>query len=334
MIKKRRINTATIGLGFGLTHAKIFMKNKLTNLINISDINTNKKKYEKILKTKFLKNENLIFENKDINLVSIASYDNCHFHQILKAIKFRKDIFVEKPMCQSLVQLREIKRLLKKYKLNLSSNFVLRYHPKFKKVKDLLKKDVIGKIYSIEGEYNYGRLEKIIKGWRGKMPYFSVVQGGGIHIIDLMNWFTNSFPIKAISTGNKIVTRNTSFKYNDNNIALIKFKNKVIGKVSSNFSCVLPHEHFFKIFGSKGTLVIGKNYISLYKDNKKNTKPKKIKYRFKKNYKEKLLENYIKLLKDNKKIVNPSMSCIFKSMATCFAIDKSIKTKKWESIKV
>ena len=62
-------------------------------------------------------------------------------------------------------------------------------------------------------------------------------------------------------------------------------------KVSSNFSCVLPHEHF-KIFGFKGTLVIGKNYISLYKDNKKNTKPKKLNIDLKK-YKEKLLENYI-----------------------------------------
>ena len=34
------------------------------------------------------------------------------------------------------------------------------------------------------------------------MPYFSVVQEE-VFIIDLMNWFTNSFPIKAISTGNK-----------------------------------------------------------------------------------------------------------------------------------
>ena len=85
-----------------------------------------------------------------------------------------------------------------------------------------------------------------------KMPYFSVVQGGGIHIIDLMNWFTNSFPIKAISTGNKIVTRNTSFKYNDNNIALIKFKKmKLLGKYHQTFLVFYHMSIFFKILDLK-----------------------------------------------------------------------------------
>tara|TARA_A100001015_G_scaffold248237_1_gene285514 strand:+ start:569 stop:1579 length:1011 start_codon:yes stop_codon:yes gene_type:complete len=332
--KNKKINAATIGLGFGLTHALTFKKNKLVNLVNITDTNKKKKIYEKKLKTKFVKNENLIFSNKKINLVSIASYDNYHYKQIIKAIKFKKNIFVEKPICQNLNQLKQIKRLLDINRLKLSSNFVLRYHPKFKKVMEIITKKTIGKIYSIEGEYNYGRLKKITKGWRGKIPFYSVVQGGGIHIIDLMNWFTNSFPVKAISAANKMITKNSKFRFNDNNIAILKFDNGVIGKVTSNFSCVIPHHHFFKIFGSKGSLTIGSDYIYLYKDTKKNSKPKKIKYKFDKNYKEKLLDNYINQLKKNHKIINPSLKEIFYSMATCFAVDRSLKTNKWEEVKI
>ena len=40
---KKIINAATIGLGFGLLHAKIFKENKNTKLICISDINKKKK---------------------------------------------------------------------------------------------------------------------------------------------------------------------------------------------------------------------------------------------------------------------------------------------------
>ena len=48
-----------------------------------------------------------------------------------------------------------------------------------------------GKIYLIEANYNYGRLEKIVKGWRGKIYNYSVTHGGGIHLIDLIIQLTN-----------------------------------------------------------------------------------------------------------------------------------------------
>ena len=53
---------------------------------------------------------------------------------------------------------------------------VLRNHPKFLKIKELISSGQIGKIYHIEGEYNYGRFHKLINGWRGKIPH-SVMAG-------------------------------------------------------------------------------------------------------------------------------------------------------------
>ena len=50
--------------------------------------------------------EETIFKDKQINLVSIASYDNYHFDQILKCLKNEK-IIVEKPMCLNPNQLKE-----------------------------------------------------------------------------------------------------------------------------------------------------------------------------------------------------------------------------------
>ena len=71
-------------------------------------------------------NENDIFKDKDINLVSIASYDNYHFKHILKALKNNKNIIVEKPMCLNIQELKIIKNMLKKKRIKMISNLVLR----------------------------------------------------------------------------------------------------------------------------------------------------------------------------------------------------------------
>ncbi len=329
---KKKIYAATIGLGFGLSHAKVFKENRFTKLVCINDFDKKKKKLAELLNTNFVKNTKEIFENKKINLVSIASFDNYHFDHLSQAIKNKKNVFIEKPLCQKNNQFSELKKLMKNKKILLSSNFVLRYHPKFKKVKELIEKNTIGTIYSIEGEYNYGRLEKLTKGWRGKIPFYSVVQGGGIHIIDLMRWITNSLPIKAVSVGNDLSTKGSSFKFNDNNIALLTFRNGVIGKVTSNFSCVMPHNHYLKIYGKKGTIEVNLDKIILYKSRSNKSKSTLIKYKKNKDYKKELLNSFINCIKNNKKNYNPNLQDVFSSIATCFAIDKSIKSKKWEKI--
>ena len=54
-------------------------------------INELRKKYPNKIITN---SEKEIFKDKNINLVSIASYDNYHFPQILKCIKTQKKILL------------------------------------------------------------------------------------------------------------------------------------------------------------------------------------------------------------------------------------------------
>ena len=114
------IKAAIIGMGIGQKHfeaienykgAKVEIicerdKKKITHL---------KKKYPNIVITN---DQNKIFDNKGINLVSIASYDNFHFNQISKSIKNNKHIIVKKQMCLNFSELRKINNLLRKKKNN------------------------------------------------------------------------------------------------------------------------------------------------------------------------------------------------------------------------
>ena len=84
-----------------------------------------------------------------------------------------------------------------------------------------------------EADYNYGRLWKLVRGWRGKIPFYSVMQGGGVHMIDLILNICKDLPVQVKAYGNKIVTKKTNFNFNDLSVAILKFKDGKILKVTS-----------------------------------------------------------------------------------------------------
>ena len=136
----KQLNCAVIGMGVGERHANFYKKFKGTRLKKIFEkdkilVKKLKKKFPLI---NFVKNENEIFKDPKIDLVSIASYDNYHYGQIFKAFKHNKHIFVEKPICLHLNELRKIWFYHKKNKkIKISSYLLLRVSPQFKKIMEI-----------------------------------------------------------------------------------------------------------------------------------------------------------------------------------------------------
>ena len=128
--------------------------------------------------------------DKEIDVISIASYDDCHFKQVVMSLNYNKHIFCEKSLfVKILMNLKNFKPSQKNKNLVMTTNTVLRCSPRFKKIKKEFENDIFGKVYFMELDYNYGRLNKITNGWRGKIKNYSVVLGGGIHMLDLLLWF-------------------------------------------------------------------------------------------------------------------------------------------------
>ena len=332
---KNKLNAAVIGLGVGAKHAQILNSDKSINLVTLCDldikkINFYKKKYKNC---KFTTDSNKIFKDPNIDVVSIASYDNFHVHHILQSIKYKKNFFVEKPFCLSLSELNRICQSLKKNKkIIFSSNLILRNKPIFLQLNKKIKKNKMGKIYYCEGDYNYGRLDKIIKGWRGTIPFYSVTLGGAIHLIDLIIWLTGKKVISVISEGNKISTQNTKFKHLDLVTSLLKFEGGMVAKVTSNFGSVTPHHHILNIYGTKSTFCYNNNEVKYFKSRKlKNIK--KINSHYSNNQKAQLLKSFIKNIYSQKKTKIVSEKEVINLMSVCLTIEKSLKTKKWEKVK-
>ena len=245
-----------IGLGVGNKHLINLYKNSHCKEIIIFDYNFNlceklKNKYKK--KVSIAKNENAIFRNKNINLVVIASYDNDHCKHILKAIKNNKNIFCEKPLCVSNLELNKISDsiVFNKYKKNIYVNHVLRSAPLYKWLKKNIENNKFGKIYYYEGQYLYGRIDKILSGWRGKDPKYSAFHGGAIHLIDLLIWILNIKPTKVRGFSNKFYSNYNQSLVKDFYEADLFHSNNMKGKIIVDLCCSHKHQHVLKIFGTK-----------------------------------------------------------------------------------
>ena len=330
----KKIDVAVVGLGVGYWHLQTYLKSRFINKIFICDLNKNLEK--KILQTSkkiFISSFNEILRNKKIKIISIASYDNYHFNQITRSLHNRKNVFVEKPMCMSKTELKKISIKQKKTNLFLSCNLGLRTNPLFLDIKTKInKKNFFGKIFHIEGDYLWGRVNKFY-GWRSKLRYYSKIYGSAVHIIDLITWLIGDYPKFVFAEGNKIGTRN-KMKFNSFVIINLIFKKNLIVKITGNGPCVYPHFHGLRIFGTNKTFTHDYNLTRFYSHKKINSlNLNKSLYPAKENRK-KVLDSFIKgVINKRSKFFLVDTKSVYNVMNICFAAEESMLTKKRIRIK-
>ena len=324
-----------IGFGIGRKHLEAIHNYKNFKVKYVCDLN---KKIKNKLKIKypniiFTNHEDEIFSDKEIKLVSIASYDQFHFNQIKKCILFNKHIIVEKPMCLTFDELKIIKSMLSKKKtIKIMSNLVLRTNNLFNIFKSKISKK---NIFFIEADYLWGREHKLYE-WRSSTKKYSLTLGAGIHMIDLVMWLLNSRPISVNAFSNNKMTKNSVFKKDSLIVAICKFPKNILVKISANAVATYDHFHELKIFSKNYTYVNSLYKTFELKKNKKSFDLRNIKaaYPDKKNRK-KLIRNFLDYVffKDLTKKNNFFKKNQFDLMSVCFAIDKSIKNRREVKIK-
>ena len=137
----------------------------------------------------------------------------------------------------------------------LASNLVLRAAPLYRFAREQASAGSLGKLYAFDGDYLYGRLHKVTDGWRGKVDNYSVMLGGGVHLVDLMLWIAGELPSRVVATGNRISTANTAFRYEDFVAATFEFPSGLVGRITANFGSVHAHQHVVRLFGTEATLI-------------------------------------------------------------------------------
>jgi predicted dehydrogenase len=254
----RRLRVGIIGLGVGEQHIQAYLNTGECEVV-LCDLSTDRlaRAQRRYPGARICRDANELFADRDVDVVSIASYDDAHADQVIKALDAGKHVFVEKPLCQTREELQDIKRAWLRHegKLKLDSNLVLRAAPAYVWLKEKLADGFLGQPFAFDGDYLYGRLHKITQGWRKDVENYSVMEGGGVHLLDLFVWVTGQRPSVVTAVGNRICTRGTAFRYDDYVAVTLQCPSGLVARVSANFGCVHRHQHVIRLFGTEGTFL-------------------------------------------------------------------------------
>jgi predicted dehydrogenase len=249
------LGVGVIGLGVGEQHALAFANHPDCRLVALCDLDQAKLDSvgARYPQARRYTDPRKLLDDPDLQIVAVASYDDHHAAQIVRALESGRHVFAEKPLCISEAEAQRIRVALRRASnLCLSSNTVLRMTPRFRELRADIARGAMGRVYYAEADYNYGRLHKLTEGWRGRIPGYSVMLGGGIHMVDLLLWLTGGRVVEVSALGNGIASAG-GFAGNDLAVALLRFADGAVAKVAANFGCVHPHFHRLLIYGSEAT---------------------------------------------------------------------------------
>ncbi len=111
------------------------------------------------------------------------------------AICAGKPVLVEKPAGISVKQIDELIALARENRVCVRVGFNHRYHPAFRKAREIFESGVMGELMFIRARYGHGGRVGYDKEWRAdpKLSGGGELIDQGIHLIDLARWFLGDF---------------------------------------------------------------------------------------------------------------------------------------------
>ncbi|WHZ28980.1 MAG: UDP-2-acetamido-3-amino-2,3-dideoxy-D-glucuronic acid acetyltransferase [Nitrospira sp.] len=134
-----------------------------------------------------------VLRDDTIHGVAIATPAEMHADTVRKALLAGKDVFVEKPLCLSVEEGKELVVLAKKHNRILMVGHLLWYHPAVLRLKELIRQGELGRIqYIYSNRLNLGKIRReenilwsfaphdisVILGLLNEMPDLVMAQGG------------------------------------------------------------------------------------------------------------------------------------------------------------
>ncbi len=192
--------------------------------------------------------------NSDVDIVIVASPDNFHVEQSVKALEAGKHVICEKPLAQSVAECRKIIDAVEKSGKFFMVGQVCRYAPGFKTAKHLIDQGRIGEIYYIESEYahDYNKVRGY-RDWRvDPVVKREGFIGGGCHALDLTRWIVGD-PTEVFCYMNHKCQ--PDWPARDTGVAVAKFENDVIGRIFVSQGVKRPYTMRTVINGTRGTII-------------------------------------------------------------------------------
>jgi UDP-2-acetamido-3-amino-2,3-dideoxy-glucuronate N-acetyltransferase len=237
---------ALIGAGYwGKNHLRVLKELKVLSLV--CDLDENKKQEY----SNFTSNISDVFNEESVKGVVISTPAATHFQIAKQALLAGKHVLVEKPLALSVKEAEKLISLADEKKLVLMVGHILRYHPAFIKLKEIVKTGELGDIrYIWSNRLNFGKIRKEEDVLWSFAPHDISI------ILDILGE-----PKKINATGKAYLQKNIA----DTTLSVLEYDNNVAAHIFVSWLNPFK-EQKFSIIGSKRMAVFDgiKNELLIY----------------------------------------------------------------------
>lgn len=261
-----KINFAIVGCGrIAGRHAEII--NRTANLTSVCDIAVSRAKAfaDKFNCSYYQDLEKMLTGENSIDVVSVCTPNGLHAEHTVSSLKAGKHVICEKPMAISAGDCKQMIEEADEQKKNLFIVKQNRFNPPVAALKEAIDGGKLGKIINAEVNCFWNRNNDYYESsdWKGKKQ-----MDGGIlytqfsHFIDLLYWMIGD--VKKIFALAKNFLHAGTIEFEDTGAIILEFENGALGTINFTVNSFQKNmEGSFTVFGEKGTVKIGGQYLNV-----------------------------------------------------------------------
>lgn len=274
--KKRKVKVGIVGLGragYGMHCAELEKyKQKFQIVAGCDPLPVKRERFQKKLKKAnvYTKVEELIAD-PEVELIDIANRTTDHVATVLLALKSGKDVFLEKPICESYEEAKKIRSAAKKAKGTLYIRHNRRFESAFVHVREIIDSGILGDVYEIKlARHGYQRRNdwQTLKSCGGGQ-----LNNWGPHIIDHALQFLDG-KVKDIWSSLNLVAAVGDAE--DHLKVILKGKNNLVVDLEISGGVALSSP-VYVVYGTRGSIISEdeKTFKMRYLDPRKKLKERK-----------------------------------------------------------
>lgn len=258
------IKVAIIGCGrIGGRHAGHI--SNYAELVAVCDIDKNKADTlgEEHDSKVFYSIEDLLDSQLEIDVIAICSPNGLHAKHSIQSLNAGYNVLCEKPMGINVHECGEMIKAAEKNNKRLFAIKQNRFNPPVAAIKEAIDKGKLGDILSLQLSCFWNRNEDYYhNSWKGTMD----LDGGTLytqfsHFIDLLYWMIGD--VKSAKGFSRNSAHEGIIEFEDSGVVALEFYNGAIGTINYTVNSYGKNmEGSLTIFGSKGTVKIGGQYLN------------------------------------------------------------------------
>jgi UDP-N-acetyl-2-amino-2-deoxyglucuronate dehydrogenase len=263
--EEKKVKFAVVGCGhIGKRHAQVISNNPQATLVALIDV-----KEPSVLDIEqfnvpfFTSPAHFLQSGIETDVVNIATPNYLHASQAIECLQHHKHVVIEKPMALNTVEAASIVKAAQQYQKQVFVVKQNRYSSPVVWLKELVDKNIMGKIFSVQLNCFWNRDERYYT--PGSWHNNKATDGGSLftqfsHFIDIFYWLFGD--IKNISSTFRSYNHTELTDFEDSGIVTFEFGENSIGCL--NFSTAVWDKNFessITIIAENGSVKIGGQYM-------------------------------------------------------------------------